>query len=127
VITVTYFANLEEPDATGIRQGRGRGWFPVDSLPRWRSTKKIMNYAISRLRAKASYSNIVYGLMPEKFRLSDPENVQIIINKPLDKRNFRKRMLATGLLQETGSKDIAGAHRPAMLFKFKKLKLTVLD
>jgi 8-oxo-dGTP diphosphatase len=83
---------------------------------------------VTRLRAKASYSNIVYGLMPERFRLSDLQKMyEVIINKPLDKRNFRKRMLATGLLQETGSKDVAGAHRPAMLYKFKKLKLTVLD
>ena len=131
VITVTYFAlipwkNLMQPVSSKVVDV---AWFPVDDLPTLAfDHKKIMNYAIARLRAKASYSNIVYGLMPEKFRLSDLQKMyEIIINKPLDKRNFRKRMLATGLLQETGSKDIAGAHRPAMLYKFKKLKLTVLD
>jgi 8-oxo-dGTP diphosphatase len=131
VITVTYFAlipwkNLMQPASAKVADV---AWFPVDSLPSLAfDHKKIMNYAIARLRAKASYSNIVYGLMPEKFRLSDLQKMyEIIINKPLDKRNFRKRMLATSLLQETGSRDIAGAHRPAMLYKFKKLKLTVLD
>jgi 8-oxo-dGTP diphosphatase len=131
VITVTYFAlipwkNLNQPTSAKVADV---AWFPVDDLPSLAfDHKKIMNYAIARLRAKASYSNIVYGLMPEKFRLSDLQKMyEIIINKPLDKRNFRKRMLATGLLLETGSRDIAGAHRPAMLFKFKKLKLTVLD
>jgi 8-oxo-dGTP diphosphatase len=131
VITVTYLAlipwkNLMQPASAKVADV---AWFPVDSLPSLAfDHKKIMDYAIARLRAKASYSNIVYGLMPERFRLSDLQKIyEIIINKPLDKRNFRKRMLATGLLQETGNRDIAGAHRPAMLYKFKKLKLTVMD
>ncbi len=52
---------------------------------------------------------------------------EIIIDDKLDKRNFRKRMLATGLLQETGRRDVAGAHRPAMLYKFKKKEIAFLD
>ena len=63
--------------------------------------------------------------MPEHFRLSELQTMyEIIINDKLDKRNFRKRMLATGLLQETGEKDITGAHRPAMLYQFKKMEIT---
>jgi 8-oxo-dGTP diphosphatase len=52
---------------------------------------------------------------------------EAILNKKLDKRNFRKRMLATGLLQETGKKEVAGAHRPAMLYKFKKKEIAFFD
>jgi ADP-ribose pyrophosphatase YjhB (NUDIX family) len=131
VITVTYFAlipwkNLIQPASSNVADV---AWFPVDDLPSLAfDHKKIVNYAVVRLRAKASYSNVVYGLMPERFRLSDLQKMyEIIIDKPLDKRNFRKRMLATGLLQETGSRDSLGAHRPAMLYKFKKLKLAVLN
>ena len=131
VITVAYFAlipwkNLLQPASAKVTSVT---WLAVDELPRLAfDHRKILNYAVTRLRAKASYSNIVYGLMPEQFRLSDLQKMyEIIINKPLDKRNFRKRMLATGLLQETGSKDIIGAHRPAMLYKFKKRELAVLD
>ena len=50
-----------------------------------------------------------------------------IIDRELDKRNFRKRMLSTGLLQETGKKEIVGAHRPAMLYQFKKREFVLLD
>ena len=42
---------------------------------------------------------------------------EIISSQKLDKRNFRKRMLATGLLQPTGKRDLVGAHRPAMLYQ----------
>ncbi|HEX9387881.1 MAG TPA: NUDIX domain-containing protein [Anaerolineales bacterium] len=131
VITVTYFAlipwkNLMTPESNKVTDVT---WHPSNQLPRLAfDHKDIINYAIQRLRAKAGYSNIVYGLMPEKFRLSDLQKMyEIILNKPLDKRNFRKRMLASGLLQETGRKDIVGAHRPAMLYQFKKMEIAFLD
>jgi len=66
--------------------------------------------------------------MPEHFRLSELQKMyEIIIDDKLDKRNFRKRMLATGLLHETGKKDILGAHRPAMLYQFKKMEITFFN
>jgi 8-oxo-dGTP diphosphatase len=131
VITVTYFAlipwkDLVHPPSNKISD---LTWSPVNHLPRLAfDHREIVEYAVRRLRAKASYSNIVYGLMPRQFRLSELQRMyEIIINDKLDKRNFRKRMLATGLLQETGRKDIAGAHRPAMLYKFKKMEIAFLD
>lgn len=131
VITVTYFAlipwkDLVQPESDKVTD---LTWVSVDQLPKLAfDHQEIVKYAIQRLRAKASYSNIVYGLMPRQFRLSELQNIyEIIINDKLDKRNFRKRMLATGLLQETGKKDQAGAHRPAMLYKFKKMEIAFLD
>ena len=131
VITVTYFAlipwkDLIHPPPNKISD---LTWSPVNHLPKLAfDHREIVEYAVKRLRAKASYSNIVYGLMPRQFRLSELQRMyEIIINDKLDKRNFRKRMLATGLLQETGRKDIAGAHRPAMLYKFKKMEIAFLD
>lgn len=131
VITVTYFAlipwkNLAQPESTKVVD---LTWVPVNHLPKLAfDHKDIVQYAIQRLRAKASYSNIVYGLMPRQFRLSELQTIyEIIIDDKLDKRNFRKRMLATGLLQETGKKEAMGAHRPAMLYKFKKMEIAFLD
>ena len=131
VITVAYFAlipwkQLAQPDSQKIA---GITWQPVDNLPKLAfDHKEILEYAVSRLRSKVSYSNIVYGLMPKQFRLSELQRMyEIIINDNLDKRNFRKRMLATGLLTETGKKDIDGAHRPAMLYKFKKMEITYFN
>jgi 8-oxo-dGTP diphosphatase len=131
VITVAYFAlipweNLNRPESKKIAD---LTWSSVDQLPKLAfDHKEILKYAVNRLRAKASYSNIVYGLMPEQFRLSELQTMyEIIINDKLDKRNFRKRMLATGLLQETGEKVLSGAHRPAMLYQFKKMEITFLN
>ncbi len=131
IITVAYFAlipwkNLPHP---GSKKVADLGWFAVDHAPDLAfDHREILQYAVDRLRAKAGYSNIVYGLLPESFRLSDLQRMyEIICAEKLDKRNFRKRMLATGLLQETGKKDQAGAHRPAMLYRFIKKEVVFLD
>jgi 8-oxo-dGTP diphosphatase len=131
VITVAYFAlipwkELVQPPSDKVTHLM---WAPVSRLPKLAfDHREIVEYAVQRLRAKANYSNIVYGLMPKQFRLSELQRMyEIIINNKLDKRNFRKRMLATGLLQETGRKDVVGAHRPAMLYKFKKTEIAFLD
>lgn len=131
VITVAYFAlipwkHLNQPDSKKIVD---LTWHSVDPLPRLAfDHKEILKYAVRRLRAKVSYSNIVYGLMPKQFRLSELQRMyEVIINNDLDKRNFRKRMLATGLLLETGKKDLNGAHRPAKLYQFKKMEITYFN
>jgi 8-oxo-dGTP diphosphatase len=131
VITVAYFALIpwKELDKPESKKVAGLTWASVDSLPKLAfDHKEILNYAVKRLRAKASYSNIVYGLMPKHFRLSELQSMyEIIINDKLDKRNFRKQMLATGLLEETGKKDSSGAHRPAMLYQFKKMEIAFFN
>lgn len=131
VITVTYFAlipweHLNQPASDKVTDLK---WAPVNRLPKLAfDHKEILDYAVRRLRAKAGYSNIVYGLMPRQFKLSELQKIyEVIINEKLDKRNFRKRMLATGLLQETGKKETSGAHRPAMLYQFKKMEIAFLD
>jgi 8-oxo-dGTP diphosphatase len=132
IITVTYFAlipwkKLPQPASKKVTD---LAWHSVDDLPGQLAFdhQEILNYAARRLRAKAGYSNIVYELLPESFRLSDLQKMyETIIGEKLDKRNFRKRMLATGLLQETGRKDLIGAHRPAMLYQFKKREIVFFD
>ena len=131
VITVAYFAlipwsNLGQPESKKISDLK---WSAISQIPKLAfDHSEILNCAIQRLRAKVTYSNIVYGLMPEQFRLSELQRMyEIILDDKLDKRNFRKRMLASGLLQETGKKDLHGAHRPAKLYQFKKMAITFLN
>lgn len=131
IITVTYFAlipwaRLSQPKSQRVTDV---GWFGVDELPRLAfDHNEIIDFAVSRLRAKAGYSSIIYGLLPEQFRLSDLQKMyEVIMSQKFDKRNFRKRMLASGLLEETGRKELSGAHRPAMLYQFKKRELVFFD
>jgi 8-oxo-dGTP diphosphatase len=131
VITVTYIALIPWQDLVQPESGKvtDLGWFDVNELPGLAfDHREILIYAVNRLRAKATYSNIVYGLLPVDFRLSDLQKIyEIITDRPLDKRNFRKRMLATGLLKGTGKKELTGAHRPAMLYCFKKREYVLME
>ncbi|MCA9848681.1 MAG: DNA mismatch repair protein MutT, partial [Dehalococcoidia bacterium] len=65
------------------------------------------------------YTNIAYGLLPEQFTFRDlHETYEAILRKPLDRRNFRKRMLSMGIIEATGGTRREGAHRPAKLYRF---------
>ena len=131
VITVAYFALLpaENLKLTGSTDVSDAKWFALDELPALAfDHKKIVDYALGRLRTKIQYSNITHGLMPEEFRLSELQNVyETILGENLDKRNFRKKILSLGLLKPTGKMEIEGAHRPAMLYKFKTKDIILWD
>ena len=96
------------------------GWFSVYDLPPLAfDHEKILNYTLSRLRGKLDYTTIAFNLLPEQFTLRELQRVyEIILHRKLDKRNFRKKILATGILEDTGAKKMEGTHRPARLYSF---------
>lgn len=85
--------------------------------------KKILEYAVWRLRNKIEWTTVGYELLPKKFTLSELQRVyEIILQKPVDKRNFRKKILAQGQIGELDEARTDGAHRPAKLYSFRKKK-----
>lgn len=131
VITVSYFALIpsERIKLKATTDVTDAAWFVVHNLPKLAfDHKQIIETGVERLKSKIGYSNIVYGLLPNKFRLSELQEVyEVILGQKLDKRNFRKRMLSLGLLKMTGEKEIEGAHRPAMLYQFKRKEVVLFD
>ncbi len=131
VITVTYLA-LSDSKAWDLRSSgdaREAKLFSIKNLPKLAfDHRKIVDYGLERLRSKVGYSNIVLGLLPEAFTLTDLQNIyEVILGTKVDKRNFRKKILATGLLLPTGKKSDGKAHRPASYYKFKDRKLVITD
>lgn len=96
-------------------------WYPVKKLPALAyDHKRIVNEATMRIAAKIQYTNIAWSLLPRDFTLTDLQRVyEILLDKPLDKRNFRKRIDALGLIAPTGASRTGAAHRPAALYRFK--------
>jgi 8-oxo-dGTP diphosphatase len=121
IITVTYFA-LIRPDTLQQRYGDATvAWHPAyDSPPLGFDHSDIVRYAIQRLRYKLEYTAVAFQLLPEAFTLTELQNAyEYILREPLDKRNFRRKVLATDLLEETG--DVrSGDHRPAKLYRFSE-------
>jgi 8-oxo-dGTP diphosphatase len=122
VITVVYFALLDS-DRLQVRAADDAvevGWFSVYHLPPLAfDHAEIIQYALNRLRGKLDYTTIAFNLLPERFTLHELQRVyEIILHRELDKRNFRKKILATGILEDTGAKKMEGTHRPARLYRF---------
>ena len=123
VITVAYYA-LVSFDRLLIRAASDAievGWFPCSHLPELAfDHEHIVDMANRRLTAKLTYSTIALQLMPDTFTLSEVQQVyEIIQNEQLDKRNFRKRVLAYNCIEDTGKMRRKGSHRPARLYTLK--------
>ena len=81
---------------------------------------EILEYARQRIAAKIQYTNCMWSLLPEKFTLSELQTAyETVLNRRLDKRNFRKKILSLGLVAPSGEKSTGGRHRPAMLYRFE--------
>lgn len=81
--------------------------------------RRVLDYALMRLRAKLGYTNIAFHLLSETFTLSQLQQAyEWVLDHPVDKRNFRRRMMASGILDQTNEKRRDGSHRPAALYRF---------
>lgn len=122
-IAIAYFA-LVDIHRTHLaqRQEWPPAWFPVAETPPLAFRNEIVvDYALRRLRAKLGYSNVAYSLLPAEFTLSQLQRTyEAILARPLDKRNFRKRVLALRLVEPTGQRASEGRHRPAQLYRFRE-------
>ena len=122
-IAVAYFALVDIRQAhLARRRAWLPAWFPVADLPPLAfDNARVTDYALQRLRAKLDYSNVAYSLLPESFTLSQLQRAyEAILARPLDKRNFRKRMLSLGIIEPTGRLAAEGRHRPAQLYAFRE-------
>ncbi len=131
VITVAYYALAPSTEIKHVQEDEVKEakYFPVDNLPKLAfDHKKIIEVGFERLKSKIGYSNIVFGLLPKAFSLSEVQNIyETIYGRKLDKRNFRKWMLSSGLLIATNKKISGLAHRPALLYKFAKREVVTLN
>jgi len=121
VITVAYYA-LTSSDALSITAGSDAaeaGWFPVDDLPPLAfDHRRILGYAVERLRNKLEYTTVGFQLLPEKFTLSELQAVyEAILGRRLDKRNFRRKIALLGILKPLRELRHTG-RKPAQLFRF---------
>jgi 8-oxo-dGTP diphosphatase len=103
-------------------------WVPVFNLQGSFVDDKILLYAIQRLQWKIEYTNVVYSLLPTQFTLGELQRVyEAILNRALDKRNFRKKILSLKMLKDTGKKKTLGRSRPAEVYTFIRRKPSIVE
>lgn len=105
-----------------IRTAEEPTFFTVDDLPNLPyDHKEIINYARKRLQSKIISTNIVSTLLPEHCTLTQIQLAyESVLDKTLDKRNFRKKFLAFDFVKPTGEYSKDGAYRPAQLYAFRQ-------
>ncbi|MEW4453516.1 NUDIX domain-containing protein [Bremerella sp. JC817] len=122
VVTVAYYAlvNLEGHNVQASTDARNAAWFSVNELPDLAfDHAKILAAAHERLRGKVRYQPIGFELLPEKFTLRQLQHLyEVILDRELDKRNFRKKVLSMEIVQETDEIEKDVAHRAARLYRF---------
>jgi 8-oxo-dGTP diphosphatase len=124
VVTVAYYAlvNLEGHDVRASTDARNAAWFPVSDLPKLAfDHQQILAAAHARLRGKVRYQPIGFELLPDRFTLRQLQRLyEVILDRELDKRNFRKKVLAMDIVKETNEIEKDVAHRAAKLYRFDK-------
>jgi 8-oxo-dGTP diphosphatase len=126
VITVAYYAlvNLSEHELVASTDATNAAWFGIGDYPALAFDHvKILETALERLRGKVRYEPIGFELLPRKFTLSQLQRLyEIVLDRRLDKRNFRKKILSMGILVELDEIQQDVAHRAARLYRFDEDK-----
>jgi len=128
VITIAYYALLRRTEHI-IQSGsdaRDARWFSLHSLPPLAfDHDQILLTAHRRLQSKVRYQPIGFNLLPVKFTLTELQKLyETILDRPLDKRNFRKKVLSLDILEELAESQRGVPHRAAKLYRFSRTKYT---
>jgi len=120
VVTVAYFALISaDRKLKAGSDAAEAAWYAMNDLPPLAfDHATILDYALERLRNKLEYTTVGFQLLPRKFTLTELQEVYgAILGKELDKRNFRRKMLALKILKPLPEYR-RGGQRPAQLYRF---------
>lgn len=126
VVTVAYLALVKLADhrVQASTDARNAAWFTLDDVPKLAfDHARILAMAQDRLRTKVRNQPIGFELLPKKFTLRQLQHLyERVLDKKLDKRNFRKKVLGMGLLEDIDEIETDVAHRAARLYQFDHKK-----
>lgn len=128
-VSTSYFA-LIPSESIKLKAGKGATniqWMKVDILMETDLAFDhllILSNCLERLRAKSLYTTLPINLMPEVFTFSKLQQVyEIILNKKIQQKSFRRRIETSDILEETGDMQATGK-RPATLYRIKEAAKT---
>jgi 8-oxo-dGTP diphosphatase len=126
VVTVTYFGLVRPSDyqLSAQTDAEDVAWHSIDHIPKLAfDHRAIIDVAITRLRGKIAYEPVGFELLDKKFPFSDLENLyQTLLGREIDRRNFKKKIIGYGFLEELDETIQRKAGRPAHLYRFNKKK-----
>lgn len=129
VVSLAYYALIDiqsfDEQLCKVHNARWQELDKVDKLIF--DHNQILNDTIEILRNKAATKPLGFNLLPEKFTLPQLQSLyEAIYQTPLDKRNFRKKILEMDILEKQEDKDKSSSKRGAFYYKFNKEKYDLL-
>ncbi|MGD1856539.1 MAG: NUDIX domain-containing protein [Leptolyngbyaceae cyanobacterium] len=125
-ITVAFYAlvNLWDYQLKAATDAKAARWWPLNQLPRLAFDHgMIVQDAIATLRSAIRQRPIGFELLPDKFTLTQLQKLyEIVLDRPFDKRNFRKKLLKLDVLVALDEKETNVSHRAAQLYQFNQAK-----
>ena len=111
-ITVAWYALVRPHEVLGGDDAEEAAWFPIDELPELAfDHAKIFKAAMERLRRDIHFEPVGFELLDDTFTIPDLQRLyEIILGKEFDRRNFQRKMMASGILEEV-KKEMPSARR----------------
>lgn len=97
-------------------------WFPLDNIPALAyDHNEILHEAIDVLKRRIKETDFLRYMYPDGFTMPEIQKVyESILNKKFDRRNFRKKLLSLGLIEETNILEKFDGNKPAKVYRFKE-------
>ena len=101
-ITIAWYALVRPHEVLGGDDAEEAAWFPIDELPELAfDHAKIFETAMERLRRDIHFEPVGFELLDDTFTIPDLQRLyEIILGKEFDRRNFQRKMMASGILEE---------------------------
>jgi 8-oxo-dGTP diphosphatase len=124
VITIAYYA-LVKPENYMLHPGftaTDAQWFKISDVPELPyDHADILENGLKYLKHKVRHEPIGFNLLPKKFTLLQLQELyEAILEKKLDKPNFRRKLMKMNLLDPCKEKQTDVSHRAANLYRFDK-------
>jgi 8-oxo-dGTP diphosphatase len=99
-------------------------WYDLDVLPELiLDHASIVQKALETLRKNLDEQIVGMNLLPEKFTMKDLQQVyEAILDEPLHRTNFQRKMLGSGLLVRHAKQYSGKAHKAPYLYSFSGKK-----
>jgi ADP-ribose pyrophosphatase YjhB (NUDIX family) len=124
-VSIAYFALIDINDyQQPITSDYKAAWFPLKKFPKLIfDHNPMVEKAKARLQYKAAFHPILFELLPTKFTLPQLQNLyESVYDLVIDKRNFSRKVLSTGLLIKQDEKNKEGSKKGAYYYKLNKKK-----
>jgi len=129
VISIAYYAlvDIDQFD-TSLAQKYDARWVRITQLPELIFDHNIMvKDTITLLQRRTAVKPIGFNLLGEQFTLPTLQSLyESIFQEPIDKRNFRKKLLTMDILEKLEEKDKSSSKKGAFYYKFNKEKYDLL-